>query len=126
MTLGRRIIATLLLVLACMVATSTVTYLYLDQHRPTDAIEVKSLLGSAELKSTFRVEDAQKAGYSEIEIASLLAEHNSELNKNTMHRLLLIESALFLICILVSAAIYLCTPKAKLRDVQSCGSECSK
>lgn len=123
MTLGLRIITTLLLVLACMVATTTVTYLYLDQHRPSDAIEVKSLLGSAEVKSTFRVEDAQKAGYSEIEIATRLAKRNSELNANTMQHLLLVESSLFLIGILVNAAIYLRALKAKRRDAQSSDSE---
>ena len=105
-TLARRILALLLLLLAAMVSASTGTYFYLEQRNPTDASTVKRMLASSEVEGKFRVEDAKKSGYSESEIAAYLAEQNRERNAHTMQRLLLAELALLVASSLIGAAVY--------------------
>lgn len=102
---SRRIIASLIFLLAGLVAFYGAAYLYRDFRYPRSVQLLQSDLGSPEVTRHFKVEEAKKSGYSDQEIAGHLASKNSATIDRYVDRLFFGELTVFLVAMLLSGGL---------------------
>ena len=102
---GRKFIASLLFLLAALTVIYAGTFFYLKINYPTSYIFIKNNLYKPIITKTFKVEEAERAGISESEIALHLTQDNQEKFKRYNTTVIEVESTVFVVWLLIGSGL---------------------
>lgn len=111
---GRRFIASSLFLLAALIVIYAGTFFYLKITYPTSYIFIKNNLSKPVITNVFKVEEAEKAGISETEIALHLTEYNKEKFHRYNTTVLEVELTFFVVWLLMGSGLIIMKRPNKL------------